>query len=250
MKNNCIGTKYSTLCFLQMEQAEYQSECINWENIEFQDNQEILDLIGMKSVNVMSLIDEESKFPKGTDLTLLEKLHVQHGNRSIYIKPKSTQTSLFGIRHYAGVVLYNPYGFLEKNRDSFSMDMREILANSTNKYLVDIFPMEQANDTMKKQLTLSVKFRNSLELLMRTLSAAHPFFIRCIKPNEEKKPKVSDFKQTFYREFSTKCIYINYEELIFILMFKKLLSFKNFRKLGFIKCILSKYDGKIANTFY
>lgn len=51
-----------------MEQVEYEQENINWQHIDFQDNQEILDLIGMKSVNIMSLIDEESKFPKGNYL--------------------------------------------------------------------------------------------------------------------------------------------------------------------------------------
>ncbi|XP_037958091.1 unconventional myosin-VIIa isoform X2 [Teleopsis dalmanni] len=176
----------------KMEQAEYKNEGINWQHIEFQDNQEILDLIGMKSVNIMSLIDEESKFPKGTDYTLLEKLHVQHGNRSIYVKPKSNQPSLFGIRHYAGVVMYNPHGFLEKNRDAFSTDLRDVISKSTNKFLVGIFPTDVPSDTTKKQVTLSVKFRNSLDLLMRTLSSAHPFFIRCIKPNEFKKPNQFD----------------------------------------------------------
>lgn len=176
-----------------MEQQEYQNENINWQHIEFQDNQEILDLIGMKSVNIMSLIDEESKFPKGSDQTLLEKLHVQHGNRSIYVKPKSSQDTKFGIRHYAGIVMYNPHGFLEKNRDSFSMDLGDMIQKSKNKFLKDIFPQTPKHDTMKKQMTLSVKFRNSLDLLMKTLAAAHPFFIRCIKPNENKKPNVSRF---------------------------------------------------------
>ncbi|XP_068143632.1 LOW QUALITY PROTEIN: myosin-VIIa [Drosophila tropicalis] len=176
----------------KMEQAEYQSEHINWQHIEFQDNQQILDLIGMKPINIMSLIDEESKFPKGTDQTLLEKLHVQHGNRSIYVKGKTTQTSLFGIRHYAGVVMYNPLGFLEKNRDSFSSDLRSLVQRSKNKYLVDIFPQEMPMDTTKKQPTLCVKFRNSLDMLMRTLSQAHPYFIRCIKPNEYKEPNNFD----------------------------------------------------------
>ncbi|EDW04273.1 myosin-VIIa [Drosophila grimshawi] len=171
----------------KMEQAEYQLEHINWQHIEFQDNQDILDLIGMKPVNIMSLIDEESKFPKGTDNTLLEKLHVQHGNRSIYVKGKTTQTSLFGIRHYAGVVMYNPLGFLEKNRDSFSGDLRSLVQRSSNKYLVDLCPNEITMDTAKKQPTLCVKFRNSLDMLMRTLSQAHPYFIRCIKPNEYKE---------------------------------------------------------------
>ncbi|ALC40097.1 CG15831 [Drosophila busckii] len=177
----------------KMEQAEYQLEHINWQHIEFQDNQDILDLIAMKPVNIMSLIDEESKFPKGTDSTLLEKLHVQHGNRSIYVKGKTTQTSLFGIRHYAGVVMYNPLGFLEKNRDSFSTDLRSLVQRANNKYLVDIFPHELPMDTAKKQPTLCVKFRNSLDMLMRTLSQAHPYFIRCIKPNEFKQ--ANDFDQ-------------------------------------------------------
>ncbi|XP_062120932.1 myosin-VIIa isoform X2 [Drosophila sulfurigaster albostrigata] len=175
----------------KMEQAEYQLEHINWQHIEFQDNQDILDLIGMKPVNIMSLIDEESKFPKGTDQTLLEKLHVQHGNRSMYVKGKTTQTSLFGIRHYAGIVMYNPLGFLEKNRDSFSSDLRNLVQRASNKYLVDIFPHELPMDTTKKQPTLSVKFRNSLDMLMRTLSQAHPYFIRCIKPNEFKEPSIT-----------------------------------------------------------
>ena len=33
-------------------------------HIEFKDNQEILDLIGQKPLNIISLIDEESRFPK------------------------------------------------------------------------------------------------------------------------------------------------------------------------------------------
>nr|CAH7751524.1 unnamed protein product [Callosobruchus chinensis] len=41
---------------------------------------------------------------------------------------------------------------------------------------------------MKK--TLSAQFRTSLDMLMRTLNACHPFFVRCIKPNEHKKPQI------------------------------------------------------------
>ena len=96
-----------------MEQEEYRREGIDWEQIDFIDNQDILDLIGLKSMNVMSLIDDETKFPKGSDTALLEKLHLTHGNRSIYKKPKSTQTALFGIQHYAGTVFYNTNGILK-----------------------------------------------------------------------------------------------------------------------------------------
>ena len=45
-------------------QAEYDKEDIRWEHIEFTDNQEILDLLAAKPLNIISLIDEESRFPK------------------------------------------------------------------------------------------------------------------------------------------------------------------------------------------
>ena len=48
----------------KLEQEEYTHEGISWEHMSFVDNQDILDLIGVKPINIMSLIDEESKFPK------------------------------------------------------------------------------------------------------------------------------------------------------------------------------------------
>ena len=48
----------------KLEQAEYDREGIRWEHIQFTDNQEILDLLAAKPLNIIALIDEESKFPK------------------------------------------------------------------------------------------------------------------------------------------------------------------------------------------
>ena len=48
----------------KLEQAEYDKEHILWEHIQFQDNQEILDLLSARPLNLISLIDEESRFPR------------------------------------------------------------------------------------------------------------------------------------------------------------------------------------------
>lgn len=48
----------------KLEQEEYNLEAISWHHIEFVDNQEALDLIAIRPLNLMALIDEESKFPK------------------------------------------------------------------------------------------------------------------------------------------------------------------------------------------
>lgn len=126
---------------------------------------------------------------------MLAKLHSTHGTKTVYMKPKYDNTPSFGIQHFAGAVFYNVAGFLEKNRDSFSTDLKEIVTQSKNKFLLDLFNGEINMDTGKKSVTLSLQFRTSLEALMKTLTACHPFFVRCVKPNELKKPNVRHYNE-------------------------------------------------------
>uniref|UniRef100_A0A7G3AQY5 Putative myosin class i heavy chain n=2 Tax=Lutzomyia longipalpis TaxID=7200 RepID=A0A7G3AQY5_LUTLO len=177
----------------KIEQEDYTKEGINWQHIAFVDNQDVLDMIGMKPINMMSLIDEESKFPKGTDVTMLAKLQSSHESKTIFLKSKYDQSTAFGIQHFAGPVFYNVHGFLEKNRDSFSADLREMIDKSSNQFLYGLFnqPGEQSEAT-KRNVTLSSQFRISLDALMRTLIVCQPSFVRCIKPNELKKANLFD----------------------------------------------------------
>uniref|UniRef100_A0A8C8MCG8 Myosin VIIAb n=1 Tax=Oncorhynchus tshawytscha TaxID=74940 RepID=A0A8C8MCG8_ONCTS len=194
----------------KLEQEEYNLEDINWQHIEFTDNQDALDMIANKPMNIISLIDEESKFPKGTDATMLYKLNSQHKLNTNYHPPKNTYMTQFGIQHFAGVVHYETRGFLEKNRDSLHTDIIQLVHSSKNKFIKQIFQADVAMvrdnvicgnsfktvgkgvETRKRSPTLSSQFKRSLELLMRTLNACQPFFVRCIKPNELKKPMLFD----------------------------------------------------------
>ncbi|KAI4892023.1 hypothetical protein NFI96_034232 [Prochilodus magdalenae] len=199
----------------KLEQEEYARENIIWSHIDYSDNQRTLDVLAIKSLNVISLIDEESHFPKGTDATLLNKLNQVHGKSNIYIPPKNNHDTKFGIQHFAGPVFYDSKGFLEKNRDALSSDVILLVETSTNKLLKNIFHKElsvnevknkgnskmiitpnnslrQMTDTKKRVPTLSGQFRQSLDALMKTLTACQPYFIRCIKPNDFKKPMLFD----------------------------------------------------------
>ncbi|XP_076283183.1 unconventional myosin-VIIa ck isoform X2 [Lasioglossum baleicum] len=178
----------------KLEQEEYNHEGINWQHIEFVDNQDALDLIAIKQLNIMALIDEESKFPKGTDQTMLAKIHKTHGTHRNYLKPKSDINTSFGLNHFAGVVFYDTRSFLEKNRDTFSGDLLQLIHISSNKFLQACFAEDigMGSETRKRAPTLSTQFKKSLDSLMRTLCSCQPFFIRCIKPNEYKKPMMFD----------------------------------------------------------
>uniref|UniRef100_A0A670JEH8 Myosin X n=1 Tax=Podarcis muralis TaxID=64176 RepID=A0A670JEH8_PODMU len=157
--------EYFNKHIFSLEQLEYNREGISWEAIDWMDNAECLDLIE-KKLGLLALVNEESRFPKGTDSTLLEKLHNQHGNNQYYMKPRVTDFQ-FGIQHYAGEVLYDVRGFLEKNRDTFRDDILNMLKDSRLDFIYDLFERVagcSSEDTLKmgtqrRRPTVSSQFR-------------------------------------------------------------------------------------------
>ncbi|XP_018413949.1 PREDICTED: unconventional myosin-X [Nanorana parkeri] len=192
--------EYFNKHIFSLEQLEYSREGLVWEAIDWTDNGECLDLIE-KKLGLLALINEESYFPRATDSTLLEKLHTQHANNPFYVKPRVAVHN-FGVKHYAGEVLYDVRGILEKNRDTFRDDLLNLLRESRLDFIYDLFEHVSSRnnqDTLKsgskhRKLTVSLQFKDSLHSLMAKLSTSNPFFVRCIKPNVHKMP--DQFDQT------------------------------------------------------
>ncbi|EMP42626.1 Myosin-VIIb [Chelonia mydas] len=165
----------------KLEQEEYLAEHISWSHIDFTDNHQALEVIALKPMNIVSLIDEESKFPKGTDATLLNKINSHHGKSKIYIPPRSVHDTKFGINHFAGIVYYQSKGTRSDVISGPKGDKNHVCAYSL-----------QGLDTNKRLSTLGGQFKQSLEQLMKILGNCQPYFIRCIKPNDYKKPLLFD----------------------------------------------------------
>ncbi|XP_058917904.1 unconventional myosin-X [Kogia breviceps] len=186
--------EYFNKHIFSLEQLEYSREGLVWEDIDWIDNGECLDLIE-KKLGLLALINEESHFPQATDGTLLEKLHSQHANNHFYVKPRVAVNN-FGVKHYAGEVQYDVRGILEKNRDTFRDDLLNLLRESRFDFIYDLFEHVSSRtnqDTLKcggkhRRPTVSSQFKDSLHSLMATLSSSNPFFVRCIKPNMQKMP--------------------------------------------------------------
>ncbi|XP_042353344.1 unconventional myosin-X [Plectropomus leopardus] len=192
--------EYFNKHIFSLEQLEYNKEGLVWVDINWMDNGECLDLIE-KKLGLLALMNEESHFPKATDDTLLEKLHGQHSKNSFYVKPR-VAVHYFGVKHYAGEVVYDVRGMLEKNRDTFRDDILNLLRESRLDFVYDLFEhvlSRNKQDTLKssskhRRPTVSSQFKDSLHSLMATLSTSNPYFIRCIKPNTHKMP--DQFDQT------------------------------------------------------
>ncbi|XP_011883416.1 PREDICTED: myosin heavy chain, muscle isoform X16 [Vollenhovia emeryi] len=195
-----------------LEQEEYKREGIDWVFIDFgMDLLACIELIE-KPMGILSILEEESMFPKATDKTFEEKLNNNHlGKSPNYLKPKppkpGQQAAHFAIGHYAGNVPYNITGWLEKNKDPLNDTVVDQFKKSTNKLLVEIFADHpgQSGDAGgggggkggrgKKGggfSTVSSSYKEQLNNLMTTLRATQPHFVRCIIPNELKQPGVID----------------------------------------------------------
>ncbi|RKO94560.1 myosin VIIA, isoform CRA_d, partial [Blyttiomyces helicus] len=182
----------------KLEQEEYDLEGIDWKKIDFVDNQPCIDLISKKPLGLIFLLDEESNFPKSSDHTCLSKFHTTHEKHPNYGKPK-TPSPIFALRHYAGEVVYQVSGFLEKNRDTLRADLTDLLAASTNPFIATLFkaPPEVVDEpsivfgTNKGSSAAGTKGA-SLSELIATLASCNPYFVRCIKPNTQKIPNVMD----------------------------------------------------------
>uniref|UniRef100_A0AAQ4RQP8 Myosin VC n=1 Tax=Gasterosteus aculeatus aculeatus TaxID=481459 RepID=A0AAQ4RQP8_GASAC len=175
----------------KLEQEEYMREDIPWTLIDFYDNQPVIDLIEAK-MGILDLLDEECLFPQGTDQSWLQKLFNYLDANPLFEKPRLSNEA-FVIQHFADKVEYQCTGFLEKNRDALYEELVDILRDSkviTGEYCACI---NDANSPSSFLLILThfsftQLFCSSLSLLMETLNATTPHYVRCIKPNDVKLP--------------------------------------------------------------
>ncbi|CAN6915246.1 unnamed protein product [Brassica oleracea] len=178
----------------KLEQEEYEGDGIDWTKVEFKDNQECLDLIEKKPIGLVSLLDEESNFPKATDTTFANKL--KHHLKANSCFRGERRGHGFRVSHYAGEVLYDTNGFLEKNRDPLHVDLIQLLS-SCKCQLLNLFSSKMRDKSLKpaslsESMNQSVitKFKSQLFKLMNKLEETTPHFIRCIKPNSNQLPGI------------------------------------------------------------
>ncbi|XP_006898298.1 PREDICTED: unconventional myosin-Vc [Elephantulus edwardii] len=244
----------------KLEQEEYMKEDIPWTLIDFYDNQPVIDLIEAK-MGILDLLDEECLLPHGTDENWLQKLYNHFVNKNtLFEKPRMSNTS-FIIQHFADKVEYKCEGFLEKNRDTVYDMLVEILRRSKFHLCASFFQenpvpsspfgsmitVKSSKQVIKpnnKQFRTTVgnKFRSSLYLLMETLNATTPHYVRCIKPNDEKLPFEFDSKRIVQQlracgvletirissqSYPSRWTYIEFYSRYGILMTKQELSFSD-----------------------
>ncbi|XP_016408908.1 unconventional myosin-Va-like isoform X2 [Sinocyclocheilus rhinocerous] len=194
----------------KLEQEEYMKEQIPWTLIDFYDNQPCINLIEAK-MGLLDLLDEECTMPKGSDDSWAQKLYNTHLKKSSHFEKPRMSNKAFIILHFADKVEYQCDGFLEKNKDTVNEEQINVLKASKFALLVELFQDEETpaapsssapsgrakvgrstQSFREHKKSVGLQFRNSLHLLMDTLNATTPHYVRCIKPNDIKAPFMLD----------------------------------------------------------
>ncbi|GLE01599.1 hypothetical protein PINS_up010429 [Pythium insidiosum] len=142
---------------LEVEQDEYTKEGIDWKHIDFQDNQPCLDLIEGKPMGkpgIFIALDDVWRL-KGEEANrkFVAILHASFGRdpsagantmktqHDSYVHPKMDANLRFGIKHYAGEVVYDASGFNDKNNETLNDDMKELIRQSASDWVREIFDL-------------------------------------------------------------------------------------------------------------
>uniref|UniRef100_A0A1L8E5C9 Putative myosin class ii heavy chain n=1 Tax=Nyssomyia neivai TaxID=330878 RepID=A0A1L8E5C9_9DIPT len=187
---------------LQQEQEEYRREGIEWTVIEYFNNQIICDLVEKPHTGIIATMDEAClNVGKINDEILLEAMdkklatHPHYSSRQLKPMDKELHHKKdFRIVHFAGDVVYNIDGFLEKNKDTLFQDFKRLLYSSKDTFLSQMWPegAQDISQITKRPLTAGTLFQRSMQELVKQLKTKEPFYLRCIKPNDIKAPAKFD----------------------------------------------------------
>lgn len=226
--NEALQQHFNSYVF-KLEQAEYERESIDWASITFPDNQDVLDLIEAKRnpTGLLAMLDEQCLLATGSDDGFVRKAYdafKAHGRFQASAKQKVS--GQFCIVHYAGEVVYDSAGLLDKNKDTIHKEATDALAGSSRALVSTFFHPEQWPGSGDEEAsgdaatsatsapapssssaagaaaggggkkggglmsdTVGTQFRSQLASLMTIIKATTPHYVRCLKPNPKQVPR-------------------------------------------------------------
>jgi len=192
--------QYFNYHVIKSEQEEYTREGIFWTPIEIPDNNDTIDLVDLRPHGIISLLDSTCQMPKGSDDIFTANMFEQHRKHPCLRLVRNIKTGKgtqsiringFAIKHYAGEVTYDADSFVAKNTDNSEEGTVDLFCKSSKFKVVQELLLSELNTTgrsNKRFRSVGTVFSNQLTLLVKQLQSTTPYFVRCINPNDKKKP--------------------------------------------------------------
>ena len=197
-------------------QTEYEYEGIELGEITYDDNMDVLTLVEGR-MGLIAVLNEECVRPKGSDTAFVNKIQTMNKDTNCLFIENSFRDYEFGVKHYAGDVVYDANNFVTKNMDTLPSDLMDCAHKCSNQIVSHELDNETTMNSLKPpprhpkkgarpplkragssliSATVWTKFKNQLTVLMANLGETRSRYIRCIKPNKMKKPKIMQHLST------------------------------------------------------
>eukprot|EP00614_Pseudopedinella_elastica_P024052 CAMPEP_0172622184 /NCGR_PEP_ID=MMETSP1068-20121228/118582_1 /TAXON_ID=35684 /ORGANISM="Pseudopedinella elastica, Strain CCMP716" /LENGTH=2261 /DNA_ID=CAMNT_0013430271 /DNA_START=120 /DNA_END=6905 /DNA_ORIENTATION=+ len=213
LSNERLQKMFNDVTFKQ-ELAVYHEEGIDFNMSDFPDNQQCLDLIMKRPSGILPNLDSDcARGAAATDAAFAATGHKLHKANPFYaacgratgwrnLDGSRTDANQFVVKHFAGPIVYTvgPIGdgkgtnslWVSKNSDKLFDHLYHRLSSSSSELVSDLYPKRGAELLLHQAKTISATFTHSLNELMKTLTSASSRFVRCIKSNPNKCPRVID----------------------------------------------------------
>ena len=181
---------------------------------------------GLQSVCLLSLLDDDTRYSEraqqregggGTrDDKFVKKVIEALGTQRGFVKSngrrwdepsqawvaasgydrKSFQHAHFAISHFGATVPYSAKDFCDKNADPLDVELQRLMGSCDAEGAAAPFTRMLFAQPTSAHRSISFKFRDEMGSLIETLNRCEGHFIRCIKPNDERKPFLLDPEMT------------------------------------------------------
>ena len=190
--NEALQQQFNLHIF-KSEQEEYKREGISWEFIEFPDNQDVIDLIDKKPTGILSILTDQCLTARGNDRLFADAMYKACEFHKRFEATSLQKGSLkFVVHHFAGPVIYDTDGFVEKNNDEIPRGATTLLENSSNSFVQLLGKINGpttgsssgGRSSFNKRTTVGGQFSFQLTELRKRIAQTSPHYIRCLKPNQ------------------------------------------------------------------
>ena len=249
----------------KLELEIYKKEGINCDKIEYTDNIKIIELIDKRKNGSIFRFLKDVLFPekeKNKDQKFRDKVYnelflknlkknkyaLKQIEESDVLKYAKNEKNSLYIKHYAGTVKYNVKDMVKKNYTKSNNDIKKAFKESKNTLIKELFKNEKIEDNEKLNgPTITEIFSQELDKLFKKFNSSYNRYIKCIKPNKEKK------ENNFNREMVLKQMIYGGIEAAFHIKKKGYPIHKNKEdfikeyKLLFPEINKQSFDGNIKN---
>jgi myosin-3 len=156
------------------EVRELKEEGIRAPVVEYTTNENQVELM-MGNHGIFGLLDEQTKVPRATDESTIIKMHAELASNASYDNMRKSPVE-FKIAHYAGDVVYQIEGYLEKNQNAPSLGIASMLKSSAKQMIADLFKSsETTEERLTKDKAVAQAIKTNDQTFMRRDTQKHRF---------------------------------------------------------------------------